>query len=331
MTKSYIHTPAVHVLTRSDLSDIELPPSEVIQLVEDAYRAYADGRSRCPTKLMMPLPDASRDSVSYSMLGYDGALEQLGFKTSYRQGNDSAEKYYTTISLYDDATGLPFAWMDCQKVGASRTPATSAIIARHCASQSARSVLMLGTGAQGINTLPYLLSALPGLETLRFHGTHPEGIAATYAAFDRHFPSRSLELVEDVQKAVAEADIVIAASGRAAHPKIQTGWMKPGGLLISVASKGVEAGALGQADYAIATNRGQMGVTGSRLAGTDGEVRIDAELPDIVVGRKAGRHSEQDRVFAFSSGMIITDIPVAHALATRAIAAGRGTRVELWK
>ena len=190
---------------------------------------------------------------------------------------------------------------------------------------------MLGTGAQGINTLPFMLSALPELETLRFHGTHPEGIAATYAAFDRHFPSRSLELVEDVQKAVAEADIVIAASGRAAHPKIQTGWMKPGGLLISVASKGVEAGALGQADYAIATNRGQMGVTGSRLAGTDGEVRIDAELPDIVVGRKAGRHSEQDRIFAFSSGMIITDIPVAHALATRAIAAGRGTRVELWK
>jgi hypothetical protein len=29
--------------------------------------------------------------------------------------------------------------------------------------------------------------------------------------------------------------------------------------------------------------------------------------------------------------MIITDIPVAHALATRAIAAGRGQRVELWQ
>lgn len=331
MTKSYIHTPAVHVLTRSDLSDIELPPVEVIQLVEDAYRAYADGRSRCPTKLMMPLPDASRDSVSYSMLGYDGALEQLGFKTSYRQGNDSAEKYYTTISLYDDVTGLPFAWMDCQKVGASRTPATSAIIAKHCASKSARSVLMLGTGVQGVNTLPYILTALPQLDTLRLHGTHPDGIAASHAALDRYFPSRSIEMVEDVQQAVAEADIVIAASGRAAHPKIQTAWMKPGGLLISVASKGIEAGALGQSDYAIATNQGQMGVTGSRLAGSNGEVNIHAELPDIVVGRKAGRLTEQDRVFAFSSGMIITDIPVAHALATRAIAAGRGTRVELWK
>jgi len=279
------------------------------------------------------LPDESRDSVSYSMIGYDGALEQLAFKTSYRQGNDSAEKYYTTISLYDDTTGLPFAFMDCQKVGASRTPATSAIIAKNCAQKDARSVFMLGTGVQGMNTLPYILTALPCIEEVRLFGTHPDGIRETLNTFERYFPSRSIELVsvEDVPRMVEASDIVIAASGRAAHPKIQTAWMKSGGLLISVASKGVESGSLSQADYAIATSQGQMGVTGKRLAGPDGEVNINAELPDIVAGRRPGRSSEQDRVFAFSSGMIITDIPVAHALATRAIAAGRGTRVELWK
>jgi ornithine cyclodeaminase/alanine dehydrogenase-like protein (mu-crystallin family) len=101
-------------------------------------------------------------------------------------------------------------------------------------------------------------------------------------------------------------------------------------LLISVASKGVEANSLREADYTIATNAGQMGVTGKRLVGEDGLTKIDAELPDIVAGRKPGRRSQEDRVFAFSSGIIITDIPVAHALATRGIAAGRGKRVELW-
>lgn len=331
MTKSYMHTPAVHILTRSDLSDIELPPADVIRLVEDAYLFYANGESRCPTKLMMQLPNEQRDAVSYSMLGYDGALQQLGFKTSYRQGSESAEKYYTTISLYDDTSGLPFAFMDCHRVGGSRTPATTAIIAKHCAKDNAESALMIGTGAQGINTLPYLLTALPHLKTLRLFGTHPDGIAASLATFARHFPEREIELVQDVPEAVAQSDIVVVASGRAAHPKVQTKWLKPGGLLISVASKGVEAGALRDANYAIATNEGQMGVTGKRLAGSDGEARIDAELPDIVAGRKPGRRSQDDRVFAFSSGMIITDIPVAHALATRGIAAGRGKRIELWK
>ncbi|WP_328394658.1 ornithine cyclodeaminase [Nocardia sp. NBC_00416] len=320
---------ALHILTRTDLADIDITPSEVIELVEEGYLALARGDSRCPVKLMMPIPKLERDAVSYSMLGYDGSLEHLGFKTSYRQGSESAAKYYTTISLYDDATGLPFALMDCQRIGAARTPATTAIIAKHAAPEGADSALMIGTGVQGRNTLPYLLSALPGLRRLRLFGTHPDGIAESRAALRRWFPDRELELVEDVPAAVAESDIVVVASGRAAHPKVRTEWLRPGGLLISVASKGVASGALRAADYAIATSTGQLGVTGTRLAGDD-DVVIDAELPEIVAGRAPARRDRSDRVFAFSSGMVITDIPVAHALATRAVAAGRGQQVRLW-
>lgn len=140
---------ALHILTRTDLADIDLTPEEVIELVEEGYSAFARGDSRCPVKLMMALPHAERDAVSYSMLGYDGSLEHLGFKTSYRQGSTSAEKYYTTISLYNDTTGLPFALMDCQRVGAARTPATTAITAKYAAREGATSALMIGTGIQG--------------------------------------------------------------------------------------------------------------------------------------------------------------------------------------
>ncbi|MEV5650658.1 ornithine cyclodeaminase [Nocardia sp. NPDC052254] len=320
----------MHILTRSDLADVDVSPRDVISAVEDGYLALAQGESRCPTKLMMPLPDARRDSVSYSMLGYDAHLEQLGFKTSYRQGSQTNEKYYTTISLYDDATGLPYVLMDCQRVGASRTPATTALIARACARPDARSALMIGTGVQGVNTLPYLLTVLPQLQTLRLFGTHAGGIAASQRALRQHFPDRELELVRDVPAAVAESDIVVVASGRVAHPLVETHWLPPGGVMISVASKGVASGALRSADYTVTTSIGQLGVTGTRLAGNGADVHIDAVLPDILAGRAAGRTGAGDRVFAFSSGMIITDIPVAHAFATRAIAAGRGQRVELW-
>ncbi|MCP2299317.1 ornithine cyclodeaminase [Nocardia amikacinitolerans] len=247
---------------------------------------------------------------------------------AYARGESSCP--VKLITLYDDTTGLPFALMDCQRIGAARTCATTAIIAAHCAKPDAASVLMIGTGVQGRNTLPYLLSALPQLERLRLFGTHPDGIAESIATLRRWFPDREVELVEDVPAAVAESDIVVAASGRAAHPQVRTEWLKPGGLLVSVASKGVAGGPLREADYAIATSAGQLGVTGTRLAGPDGVVTIDAELPEIVAGRAPGRRSDDDRVFAFSSGMIITDIPVAHALATRAVAAGRGQRVRLW-
>ncbi|WP_414941373.1 ornithine cyclodeaminase [Amycolatopsis sp. cmx-11-51] len=322
--------PSLHILTRTDLRNLELAPDEAITMVEDGYLAYASGASRNPAKLMVPMPDPTRDAVAYSMLGYDGSLEQVAFKTSFRQGSTSAEKYYTTITLYDDSTGLPFALMDCHRVGATRTPASTALIARTCARPGARTALMVGTGAQGIRTLPYLLTALPDLERLRLFGTHPDGLRDSVAAVKDRFPDREVELVDDVEAAARESDIVVAASGRAAHPKIRLGWLPPGGLLISVASKGVQEGTLAEADYTVATNGAQVEVTGQRMAGPDGVFRIDAELPDILTGRAPGRHRDEDRVFAFSSGMIITDIPVAHALAARAIAAGRGREVALW-
>ncbi|MEU3624225.1 ornithine cyclodeaminase [Amycolatopsis coloradensis] len=325
-----MNSPTLHILTRKDLRDLELTPHEAITMVEDGYLAFASGRSQNPAKLMVPMPDPARDSVAYSMLGYDGSLEQAAFKTSYRQGSTSAEKYYTTITLYDDITGAPLALLDCHRVGATRTPASTALLARTCARTGARSALMVGTGAQGIRTLPYLLTALPGLERLRLFGTHPDGIRDSVAALTGRFPDRQVELVDDVEAAAGESDIVVAASGRAAHPKIRLGWLPPGGLLISVASKGVQEGTLTEADYTVATSAAQVEVTGRRMAGTDGVFRIDAELPDILAARAPGRRTDEDRVFAFSSGMIITDIPVAHALATRAIAAGRGREVTLW-
>ncbi|HEX8933000.1 MAG TPA: ornithine cyclodeaminase [Pseudonocardiaceae bacterium] len=322
--------PELHLFTRSDLADLEISPAEVISAVREGYLALANGASRCPTKLMMPLPEAARDAVSYMMLGYDANSQQVGFKTSYRQGSDNREKYYTVISLYDDTTGLPFALMDCDRVGASRTPATTALIAEACAKPDARSVLMIGTGVQGHNTLPYLLTVLPKLDRLMLYGTHPDGIDSTIEVFQRHFPDREIELVPDVPSAVRESDVVVVASGRAAHPKVEISWMRPGGLMVSVSSKGVASSALQKADYAIATSEGQLGVTGSRFAAADGSAAIDAEFPDVLAGRAPGRRTPTDRVFAFSSGMVITDIPVAHALATRAIAAGRGQRVRLW-
>lgn len=325
-----MNQPQLYVFTRSDLADLEISPAEVISAVREGYLAFANGASRCPAKLMMPLPDTSRDAVSYSMLGYDGNVQHVGFKTSYRQGSDNRDKYYTVISLYDDATGMPFALMDCDRVGSSRTPATTALIAEACAKPDARSALMIGTGVQGLNTLPYLLTTLPNLERLMLFGTHPDGISASIERLRHYYPDREIELVDDVPKAVNEADIAVAASGRAAHPKVQLDWMKPGGLLISVSSKGVHSSALRVADYSLATSEAQLGITGSRFAAEDGSAKIDTEFPEVLAGRAPGRRADSDRVFAFSSGMVITDIPVAHALAHKAIEAGRGQRVKLW-
>lgn len=326
-------SPRLRILSRSDLEGIELEPSLVIRSVEDGYLALAGGQSECPTKMMIDLPVKSRDSIAFSMLGFDANRDLVGYKTSYRQGSDNPDKYYTTISLYDDESGMPYALMDCQKIGASRTPATTALIARECARDNVKSATVFGTGIQAVNTLPYLLTALPSLEQLRLHGTHPGGLKKCQEVFHRWFPDREIELVQQdddaVKSAVQNSDITVVSSGRAWHPPIETEWVPEGGLLISVASKGVADGAVACADRVVATSAGQFELVGQRLLrGKD--VDLAATVPEILAGKVPGRVDEQERIFAFSTGMIVTDIPIAQEFAVRAFAAGRGTEVALW-
>lgn len=323
-------SPEIHVLSRSDLEDIDFSPEEVIEFVESTYTAIAGRVSYYPAKLAMSIPGGEHAATTYSMLGYDGITNHIGFRATYRQGEDQTKNYFPTISLFDNTTGCPFVMMDCLKVGATRTPAVTALIAKHCAAPDARSALVIGTGAQGTNTFPYLLTVLPKLEKLRLYGTHPDGLLAMKSRLRKFFPDRDIEVVKNVPDAAALSDIVVVASGRASHPKVKTSWLKPGGLLISVASKGLDAAAWEEADYTVATSETQFSALGFRLNKPQRGTAIDAELPDIVVGNKPGRDNPGSRIFAFNSGLIVADIPIAHALATRAIAAGKGRRLDLW-
>ncbi|WP_363115339.1 ornithine cyclodeaminase [Mycobacterium sp.] len=319
---------ALPVLTRSDLADIPLCPRDVIEAVRGAYLRVAQGSSVAPAKIMMRSPH--RDSAAYAMPGYDGGLQVTAFKDYYMQ-NDDGKKEYITIVLYDDRSGTPIAFMDCTRVTTLRTAASTALIAGSCAREGARTAMVSGSGAQARETFPFLLAALPDLDRLLLFATHADGIASVVAYVREQHPGRDIEVVSDPEHAAGESDILVATSaGPATAVKLRTSWLKPGSLFISVNGTGVHPSSLRDADYAVATSAGQLAVTGRRFVSDDGALILDAELPQILAGTAPGRREESDRVFVFNSGMAITDIPVAHALATQAIARGLGQEIHLW-
>lgn len=185
---------ALPLLTRSDIADLPISPRDVIEAVRGAYLRVAQGSSRAPAKIMMRSPH--RDSASYAMPGYDGGLQILAFKDYYMQ-NDEGKKEYITIMLYDDKAGVPIAFMDCTRVTTLRTAASTALIAAACAPAGAQTALVSGSGAQGRETFPFLLAALPDLERLLLFATHPEGVAAVRAYLREQHPDRDIELVTD--------------------------------------------------------------------------------------------------------------------------------------
>jgi ornithine cyclodeaminase len=323
--------PGLRVLSTTDLASIKITPATVIAVVERAYLALADGSSVNPRKLTVA--PADKHSVSYAMLGRDGSHELVAIKTSYKHGlrrDRNEQHYYTTLQIYDDRTGLPTALMDCGRIGSLRTPAVSALLARTCAPPAARTALLIGTGTQGQQALPFLLVTMPQLERLLLCGSHPEGIAEVRARLRRHHPDRNVELVHDAHTAAGEADVIIAAAGANTTVAIGGADCKPGALTILL-GHGLAPSTLHTADRVVATSGAQMAITGTDMADAAGNLPpVDAELPDILAGRVPGRTSAEQRIFAYNSGLVITDIALGYLFAELAQRSGLGQVVALW-
>ncbi|KFG08539.1 MULTISPECIES: ornithine cyclodeaminase family protein [Streptomyces] len=322
----------LRILGTSDVAGIDISLADVVSVVEQAYRTLADGQSDNPQKLTVKPQDGH--SVAYAMLGRDGVRGVVAVKTSYKYGlheDRDKQHYYTTLTLYDDESGLPVAMLDCGRVGALRTPAVSALLARELAAPGARSALVVGTGTQGRLALPFLLTTLPDLERLMLFGTHPDGIRAVREQLRTHFPDRELEVVTDLRAAAGDADIVLATAGPNTPASVDAEWLKPAALSVLI-GYGIAPSTLHRADRVIATSTAQMRVTGVDMADADGRLpEVDAEFPEVLAGRAEGRTDAGQRIFAYNSGLVVTDIALGHRFAQLALAQGLGTAVPLWK
>jgi N-[(2S)-2-amino-2-carboxyethyl]-L-glutamate dehydrogenase len=329
-----MHT-GLRLLSTADVAAIEMNPFDVVGVVEQAYLALAAGTSTNPRKLTVKPDDGH--SVAYAMLGRDGVRDVVAIKTSYRfdppqvaHSQHCEQHYYTSLLLYDDVTGLPIALMDCGRIGSLRTPAVSALLARECAAPGARNALVIGTGTQGRQALPFLLATLPDLDRLMVYGSHPEGLSAVREELRRHYPDRDVEVMSDLPAAAADADVVLAVAGAGTSAAVEADWLKPEALCVLV-GHGLAPSTLHQADYLIATSAAQMAVTGTDMVDEHGALpAVDGELPEVLAGRVPGRQHNEQRVFAYNSGLVITEIALGHQFAEAAAQRGLGQVVELW-
>lgn len=326
MSQSYGLPGQLWLLPQSQQEGLNFEHRQVIEVVEQAYRALREGGSANPVKTI--IEDADDHSLSYSMVARDASSDTVCFKAVYefdpRRSRDSYQ-FHSFIFLADDTTGAPIALMDVVKLGPLRSSATTALFAR-AACPDARNVLVVGTGVQGQMTLPMLVAALPELDRLQVFGTYADGLRAVQDSVD----GRDVEIVEDLQKAAGEADIVIGAAGLSVTEEVRRESMKPGAVAVLL-GYGVHADVCHGADYRVATDTAQMHATCEDLRSTDGSLpSVDAELPDILLGRAPARRDPHDVVFAYNSGMAVTDAALGRYIADLALAGGRGERVDFW-
>ena len=327
-TRPIKHLP---VLNADTIAQLDFPYARVLEVVEQAFRAIEDPDSDNPLKVIMTPQDGR--SIAYSMAGRDGGSQTVGFKVVYEFDPDrsrGAYQFYSFIFLCDDLTGEPVALMDVKELGPMRTSATSALFAKAAVNPDAKNALVLGTGVQGQIALPMLVNALPQLSRLTVHGSYREGIDAVQANMKKHFPEREVEVSDDLEASVRQADVILAVTGLSAKENIRYEWLKPGAVVILV-GYGIEKEILHKADRVITTDAEQMKVTGDDLLNDQCQLpEVAATLDEILQGQKPARQHKDEIIFAYNSGMIITDVALGRAVAEFARAQDKLEAAKLW-
>jgi alanine dehydrogenase len=322
------------VLSRADVERL-LSPADVIQAVRTAFREAAAGRVRDLPRAVLPL---DRGVIFLTMVAALPRRTALGTKLvtvapqNRRRGLPTLHASYV---LVDPATGVPLALMEAGVLTAIRTGATSALAAQYLARRDSRVVACFGASIQADFQLRCLQAVRP-LERVIVVGRDPER-ARRFAARMKKRLGVSVTVERDRAAALAEADVVTCAT-TSPTPVFRSRDLRPGTHVDAVGAfqphtREVDTETVKRARVVVDTYAGAWEEAGDLLipirAGAITRRHVQAELADLVSGRKPGRRSREEITLFKSVGWAAEDAATARLAYDRARARRIGTVVSL--
>jgi ornithine cyclodeaminase/alanine dehydrogenase-like protein (mu-crystallin family) len=322
-------TKHVLYLSAADVASVGLDLGTIIGLLETAFREKGEGRVEMPPK---PGIHTRADAFIHAMPAYIPALRSAGVKwvSGYPENRRSGLPYISGLLILNDVdTGLPYAVMDCTWVTAYRTAAASALSARYLARPDSETVGILACGVQGRTHLEAMALTFPVKRALAY-----DLVPDTRRRFVEEMSAKlGIEIVgvDDARTAVAESDLVVTSGPilRRPDPTIQEGWLPPGAFATAVDFDSYwSPAALAEFDRLTTDDHAQFQYY--RRAGYFQRTPDpDADLGELVTGRRPGRAGAAERTMAINLGLALDDMAVAPEIYRRAAARGLGTSLPL--
>ena len=216
-----------------DRSDVErlLDPDALLERLEGAFVAIADGEVSAPPRIAAESPDGLVGAMPGWMPG------TLAVKlVSVFPGNDARElpSHQGVVLLFDEETGEPRALVDAERITALRTAGAAAVAARALSRPDAGVLAVLGAGVQGRSHLEIFprVRALREVRIASRTTAHAEALAGA-AAEEGWCGAAEIRLVSSFADAVRGADLVCCCTD-AREPVLQAGWLDAGTHVSSV-------------------------------------------------------------------------------------------------
>lgn len=323
---------ATLLLARRDVAQL-LPMLDCIEAVESAFRAQAN--ASVPSTVMGLHAPAGGFHIKAAGLRLSRLYIAVKINANF-PGNP--QKGLPTIqgllALYDGDDGRPLAVMDSIEVTALRTAAATAVAARVLARRDAETLALCGCGMQGAYQVRALVLVRP-ITSVWVHDRDRER-AAPFAAKLSAEIGVPVSLEETWREAARSADIVVTCT-TSKSPIVGTDDVRAGTFLAAVGADNPEKHEVGPALLV----RSRVFVDSLDQAATIGDLHhaidagvmtkgdVQAELWEVVAGRKSGRSSDDEITIFDSTGVAIEDVAAAALVYERALATGRGLRFDL--
>ena len=288
-----------------------LPMRAAIDAVERALREGLDPHAD-PDRQRLALSDAGHFLLMESIHGsYAGVKLTTVAPGNPARGLPRIQGVYVLLAAQ---TLTPVALMDGAAITALRTPAVSAVAARHLVTATPRRLLVFGTGPQASGHVEALRIALPALDRVEVIGRgrgNTERFAADHDA---------ASAFGDTERAVREADVICCCTS-ARTPLFDGSLVRDGATVIAIGSHEPSAYELDSALVGRATVVAESRTTALREAGDviqafEDELLTEADLiyiDSLVRGEaEAALSHTRPRVFK-SAGMAWEDLVVATA------------------
>lgn len=185
-------------------------PNEIMDQIEEAYRIFgADAYYMPPrpvieheNKTLIYMPCFTEDIIGTKMLTI--------FPENAKLGLPSLDGL---VILNDRTTGAPLAIMDGQAVTAWRTGAVGGVGIRHLSRKDARTVGIVGAGAQGFHQAVYACAAR-NIETVYIWNHSDRDLTDFMARLKKTIADPAVEVVQckTVEELVKASDIICTAT-----------------------------------------------------------------------------------------------------------------------
>jgi alanine dehydrogenase len=319
----------VRIVSAEEITEVLTYPA-LIDALAEAFR----GGIAVPERHHHAIPQPGREATLLIMPAWTEAADAggerfLGCKlVTIFPDNAALERPSLSGSyfLMSGATGVPLAVMDAPTVTAWRTAAASALAARHLAREDATSLVMVGAGTLAPHLIRAHLAVRPIRRVTLWNRTRSRAIATAFALGASGI---EVEVAEDLEAAVADADVVCCATLSTA-PLIKGQWLKKGAHVDLV---GAVTPKMREADDA-AIKRARLFVdtrTALKEAGDlAGPLRrkviktesVAGDLAGLCRGKVKGRRKADEITLFKSVGTAIEDLAAA-MLVWRGLAARR--------